>query len=221
MGVLQGHDHRNQCWRSSHAQRRGLLLGGAALIAGCAPSFLGRSPSEDGQPSSQIADAASSVSSQPTKTAEIIPDVPRDAIPPLDLPAYDLASDVRWLRPSDLVVGFVWKHDARAYPARLMNFHEIVNDQIAGRDVVVTYCPLCRSGIAFDRWLPAEAAPDGEPLLLSFGNTGALYESAMVMYDRETDSDWYQVGGVAVRGPLAGSRLKALSSRTTTWQEWR
>lgn len=136
-------------------------------------------------------------SSETTRDAEIrepkiIPDVPKDAIPPLFNPKYISSAEAIWLDPNDLILGFEHNGDARAYPLLILNWHEIVNDDIGGREVVVTYCPLCRSGIVFDREV------DGK--VLSFGNTGSLYESAMVMYDRETESYWWQVGGASNRG---------------------
>ena len=94
----------------------------------------------------------------------------------------------------------------------ILNWHEIVNDNIGGKEVVVTYCPLCGSGLVFGREVGDR--------LLSFGNTGALYESAMVMYDRETESYWWQVGGLALKGPLEGEKLQLLPSTISTWEEW-
>ena len=146
---------------------------------------------------------------------DIIPDVPRDAIPPLFQPIYEGAIDVEsWLREDDTVLGFELNGDARAFPLRIMNWHEIVNDTIGGQEVVVTYCPLCRSGIVFDSRLR-----DGT--MLTFGNTGALYQSAMVMYDRETESAWWQAAGEAITEPLKGAYLRPLPSIVTTWFEWR
>lgn len=143
----------------------------------------------------------------------IIQDVPKDAIIPLDFPSYVSAREVNWLKDDDIVLGVSFEEDARAYPALILNWHEIVNEKIGGREVVITYCPLCRSGIVFDRHL------DGR--VLTFGNTGALYESDLVMYDRETQSFWYQVGGRSIKGPLEGKMLSILPSLLTTWQEWR
>ena len=143
----------------------------------------------------------------------IIQDVPKDAIPPLDFPQYESANEVTWLKDSDIVLGVEFAGDARAYPIKIMNWHEIVNETIGGREIVITYCPLCNSGIVFDRHL-------GEQLL-SFGNTGALYESAMVMYDRETKSYWYQITGEALKGSLQGQRLSILPSTMMLWEEWR
>ena len=138
----------------------------------------------------------------------------RDAIPPLDSPLYDPAEDGDWLQPDDLVLGYE-AEDGRpyAYPIKILNLHEIVNDELAGRPVLITYCPLCRSGIVYDRNLGGR--------LLSFGNTSALYESDLVMYDRQTLSYWFQVRGEAIIGELTGARLEPLPSLTTTWSAWR
>lgn len=146
--------------------------------------------------------------------SKIIPDVPKDAIPPLDTPEYVTAAEAdRWLDDDDIILGFEWNEDARAYPIRIMNWHEIVNDTIGGLEVVVTYCPLCRSGIVFERHLN-----NGQ--LLSFGNTGALFESDMVMYDRETESYWFQIRGEAITGKLHGKRMKVLPSNMMLWSDW-
>ena len=137
-----------------------------------------------------------------------------DAIPPIDQPVYGDAGTGDWLDPSDLVLGFVASDgSAYAYPHKILNFHEIVNDELGGEPVVVTYCPLCRSGVVYSRVL------DGETL--TFGNTSALYRSDMVMFDRETYSYWWQVPGEAIVGTAAGARLQPLASETMEWQIWR
>ncbi len=139
----------------------------------------------------------------------------RDAIPPIDSPPYTTTGESGWLDANDLVLGYIADDgQAYAYPARILDQHEIVNDELDGRAVLISFCPLCRSGIVYDRVLK-----DGQPL--SFGNTSALYESDLVMYDRETLSYWFQVGGEAIVGDLTGARLVALPSVTTTWEPWR
>jgi hypothetical protein len=138
----------------------------------------------------------------------------RDRIPPLDEPRYEPVEGGDWLAGDDLVLGYEAPDgQAYAYPAKILNFHEIVNDELGGQPVLISYCPLCLSGIVYDRRL------DGQ--LLSFGNTSALYQSDLVMYDRETLSYWFQVGGEAIVGDLTGGRLTPLPSMTTTWAEWR
>jgi len=159
--------------------------------------------------------------------SDIIPDVPRDGIPPLDNPRYDLVSKAGWLADDDWVLAFERNGDARAYPVKIMNWHEIVNDTVGGLEVLISYCPLCRSGLVFDRHLDAadvpEAAQSALPkgTLLSFGNTGSLYESDMVMYDRNSDSQWYQIGGEALIGPLHGTTLKRLPASMLSWGQFK
>lgn len=136
-----------------------------------------------------------------------------DRIPPLDDPAYNDVSGGDWLDDDDLVLGYVdGDGTAYAYPHKILNFHEIVNDTLAGKPVLASYCPLCRSGVVYDRRL------DGREL--GFGNTSALYQSDMVMYDRQTNSYWWHVRGKAIVGTLTGAELEALPSSTTTWAEW-
>ena len=137
----------------------------------------------------------------------------RDAIVPIAQPAYGGPDALPWLQDSGLVIGYVSGEDAYAYPINVLNSHEIVNDEIDGQSVLITYCPLCFSGAVFSRDL------DGR--LLTFGNTSALYQSDLVMYDHQTGSYWFQVGGAAVVGTLTGSRLTLLPSATMAWGEWK
>ena len=137
----------------------------------------------------------------------------KDLIPPLSSPRYVKAAEATWLKNGDLVLGFIEGDDARAYPIRILNFHEIVNETIGGRPVLISYCPLCRSGLVFDRRVNGR--------VLTFGNTGGLYESDLVMYDHQTDSFWFQVGGEAIVGSLTGTRLVLLPALLLPWEEWR
>ena len=144
----------------------------------------------------------------------IIPDVPIDAITPLDHPTYESLEEAdKWLKEDDMVLGVEHNGDTRAYPIRIMYWHEIINDAVGTRKIAITYSPLSNSGIVFDRQFCAK--------ILSFGNTGALYENAMVLYDRETKSYWYQISGEALTGELAGKQLTILPSYLTSWKEWR
>ncbi len=136
-----------------------------------------------------------------------------DAIPPLDAPVYEDAAGGDWLEDDDLVIGYVGaRGGAWAFPVKILNFHEIVNDELDGTPVLISYCPLCRSAVAYDRRL------DGREL--TFGNSSALYESDLVMLDRQTNSYWWQVAGEAIVGSLTGSRLTTLPSTTATWAQW-
>lgn len=135
-----------------------------------------------------------------------------DVIPPIDDPVYGQVADGDWLLGGDLVLGYVADGQAYAYPHKILNYHELVGDELGGTPVLISYCPLCRSGIVYDRRL-------GEGTL-SFGNSSALYESDLVMVDRETGSYWWQVAGTAIVGALTGAALTPLPSLTTTWDNW-
>ena len=139
-----------------------------------------------------------------------------DAIPPIDRPTYE--RDPAWLNDDDLVLAMVDDSgQAWAWPHRILNLHEIVNDTIDGVPVLVSFCPLCRSGVVYDRRLDTGA---GQPTTLSFGNTSALYENDMVMVDRQTKTYWWQVRGLGIVGELSGLELAVLPSETRRWSSW-
>ena len=136
----------------------------------------------------------------------------RDRIRPIYQPRYEGFEGGRWLDGSDLVIGYVGEREAFAYPIKMLNLHELVNDVIDGVPLLVSYCPLCASGVVYDRRM-------GDGVLL-FGNTSALYQNDLVMFDHATGSYWFQVGGEAIVGKLTGEKLKLLPSATATWDEW-
>lgn len=137
----------------------------------------------------------------------------RDAIAPIYQPVYGSGADLPWLSDYDLVMGYVSGNDAYAYPINILNNHELVNDEIDGIPVLVSYCPLCVSGVVYNRELNNQ--------VLLFGNTSALYQSDLVMYDHQSGSYWFQVGGEAVVGELTGAHLDLMPSTTVAWQEWK
>lgn len=140
-----------------------------------------------------------------------------NAIPPIDEPVYIDGATEAWLTPDDLILGYLGDDgSAWAHPHRVLNFHEIINTTVAERPIVVTYCPLCGSGVIFDR-RPNDLRHDG---VLTFDNTSALYENDMVMVDPETHTYWWQVAGQGLVGNLTGTRLTTLPSTTTTWGAW-
>jgi Protein of unknown function (DUF3179) len=126
----------------------------------------------------------------------------KDGIPALDRPRFLPAAEVGFLRPREPVIALTLAGHARAYPLQILTWHEIVNDVVAGVPVAVSFCPLCNTAIAFDRRV------DGRTL--SFGTTGNLRNSDLVMYDRQTESWWQQFGGEGVVGRYAGARLRVL-----------
>ncbi|MBE0624677.1 MAG: DUF3179 domain-containing protein [Burkholderiales bacterium] len=138
---------------------------------------------------------------------------PRDGIPAIDQPEFTEAGLATFLRDDDAVLGMVRKGIARAYPVRILNWHEVVNDRFGAEAVVITFCPLCGTGAAFD------ASVDGQ--VLSFGVSGLLYNSDVLLYDRQTQSLWSQLLAQAVSGPKKGRRLKLLPLTHTSWADWR
>ncbi len=140
-----------------------------------------------------------------------------DGIPSLDNPRLISAREARYLVEDDLVFGVEINGDARAYPLRIMGWHEMFNDVIGGKPVALAYCTLCGAGVLYDTTVPGQSAP------LVFGSSGFLYRSNKLMFDRQTDSLWNQFTGKPVAGPLvnSGIELKALPVATTSWAEWR
>jgi hypothetical protein len=132
-----------------------------------------------------------------------------DAIPAIDEPVFERASSVDWLDDREAVLVLQLDGEPRAYPIQVLMWHEIVNDEVEGRPVALTYCPLCNSGVAFDRRVGDRT--------LDFGTSGSLYLSALVMYDRQTESLWTHFDGRAVVGTLAGAELETLPVSTVAW----
>jgi len=138
---------------------------------------------------------------------------PRDGIPALVNPRFIEVGRADYLADDDRVLGLVRNGEARAYPLRILNYHEIVNDRIGSESLLVTYCPLCGTGVAFS------AVVGGRKL--EFGVSGLLFNSDLLLYDRQSDSLWSQISGEAVAGPMVGSRLQRLALTHTSWADWR
>jgi hypothetical protein len=138
---------------------------------------------------------------------------PKDGIPALDEPTFETAVDVDWLRPREPVIALTVEGETRGYPLQVLIWHEIANDEIQGRPVAVTFCPLCNTAIVFDRRVGRR--------VLDFGTTGRLRDSDLVMYDRQTESWWQQFSGEAIVGKLAGEKLRQLPARIVSWEEFR
>jgi len=139
-----------------------------------------------------------------------------DKIPSLDNPRMISATWAKYMKPEDLVFGVEINGDARAYPLRIMGWHEMFNDVIGGVPVALAYCTLCGAGILFDTQIEGE----GDPLV--FGSTGLLYRSNKLMFDRQTKSVWNQFTGEPVIGPMVdkGVKLKIRPVTITTWERW-
>ena len=137
----------------------------------------------------------------------------RDGIPSIDRPKFIAQNKVDYLRDEDIVIGLVRGDTARAYPTRILVWHEIVNDVIGEDVVAVTYCPLCGTAMVFDRKINGK--------VLTFGVSGLLYQSDVLLYDRESESLWSQLAMKAVSGPAVGKDLTWLLSEHLTWKAWR
>jgi hypothetical protein len=140
-----------------------------------------------------------------------------DGIPSLDRPAMTTAADADYLLDDDLVFGVAIDGDVRAYPLRIMGWHEMLNDVIGGVPVALAYCTLCGAGILFETRVDGRADP------LVFGSSGLLYRSNKLMFDRATDSLWNQFTGRPVSGPLRGTgiELRQRPIAIESWKAWR
>lgn len=138
----------------------------------------------------------------------------KDGIPSIDQPQFVSQSEAdEWIADDELVLVLTYKGVRRIYPLQILVWHEIVNDVVAGDPLLISYCPLCGSAIAYDRTF------DGVPV--EFGTTGNLYNSNLVMYDRLTDTYWSQIDGLAIMGELAGHQLTPINLDTVVWRDWK
>jgi hypothetical protein len=137
----------------------------------------------------------------------------RDGIPALDYAVFlEGAARETEIQADDRVMGVSYNGVAKAYPIRILEQHEIVNDHFALTPLTITFCPLCGTGMVFQ----AEAAGK----VLNFGVSGLIYNSDMLLYDRDTQSLWSQVMKKAVTGPLKGTDLVQVPAQYTTWASW-
>src|SRR5205085_2332042 len=139
-----------------------------------------------------------------------------NGLPPLDHPATVHRAEQRYLADDDVVFGVLLDQEPRAYPERILSWHELVSDRVDGHDLLISYCTPCGSAAAY-----SATASDGRAYTL--GTSGLVYHSRRLLFDEETHSLWDPVGGAAVAGPLSvsGVHLVPLPMLRTTWGEWR
>ncbi len=217
--------------------RTAYVIGAAALVA-VGAYFIAERPSSEPPPSTVARDASQSGltlvqaaqanevdprarrwqregwATDFTKTVIDFDDIlsggpPRDGIPSIDNPQFVTVAEVNDIPDREPVLAFEHNGDARAYPLRIMMWHEIVNDVVGGTPVAVTYCPLCNAAIVFD------ANVEGTPR--DFGTTGKLRHSDLVMYDRQSETWWQQFSGRGIVGEHAGDELTMLPSSLQSW----
>lgn len=138
---------------------------------------------------------------------------PKDGIPSIDKPKFIIATEADFLRDEDRILGIDLNDTRKAYPISILNWHEIVNDEIGGEHFAITYCPLCGTGVAFS------SGVDGEQL--EFGVSGLLYNSDVLLYDRQSNSLWSQIKSEAISGPFRGRKLTRLPVTHTSWADWK
>lgn len=138
---------------------------------------------------------------------------PRDGIPAIDNPKFVSVNDATFVNDEDRVIGIDFQGITRAYPIKILNWHEIVNDNIANQSVVVTYCPLCGTGIVYSGQIKGNA--------YQFGVSGLLYNSDVLLYDQQTESLWSQILSKAISGKMAGEKLQLIPSQHTSWASWK
>lgn len=210
-------------------KRRRLLATGAAAVSTAITGCLGELQHSCGVDSgATVTENQGEPEQLPVPESELVRAAERDEIPAITEPSFgpdweDIELTGVWwgtgeefdftveLVPEDRVIGVVRDERARAYPLKMLNWHEAVNDEFDG-PLLVTFCPLCGSAIT------AERVVDGSPTM--FGNSGLLYRSNQVLYDGKTDSLWAQLLAKAIRGPKTGSTLELVPSELTTWEAW-
>ena len=138
---------------------------------------------------------------------------PKDGIPAISNPKFVNADQAKHVKSDDRIVGINMDGIAKAYPISILNWHEIVNDEIDGQHFAITYCPLCGTAVAFD------ANIDGK--VTEFGVSGLLYNSDVLLYDRNTESLWSQISSRSVAGVMVGAELKRLPISHTSWKDWK
>lgn len=201
--------------RARWLTRRGFLVtAGGVAAAGSVAYVVGRGVTYSAsRPTAPLA-AGGGPAGLNAFAANIVPGGPgRDGIPAIDRPRF-AAPGPGLLAEDDVVFGLARGGQARAYPQLILVWHEIVNDRFTDGPLSITYCPLAGSVIGY-----RGSAPDGRPY--TFGTTGDLVNSSLLMYDRQTGSTWPQILGEAITGPARGHALKAVPLEWTTWGRWR
>lgn len=139
---------------------------------------------------------------------------PKDGIPPIDAPQFIPVNEAdKWLENREPVVFVQVGDDARAYPIQILMWHEIVNDTVGNEPLIVSFCPLCNTAIAFKRTFNDQ--------VLDFGTTGRLRYSNLIMYDRQTETWWQQATGDAIAGEHTGAQLEFYPASMISWADFK
>lgn len=209
LGLALGDTEAADDLRGDHACSPGSSIHGPDGPAESAPIDAGAQfPWDEGRP--RVADGFAG-----DENLFVLPGDPGEGIPALDQPCFEpVSAGGDWLEAQSPVLAVAGDDQARAYLLAILHFHEIVNDIIGGEPVAVTYCPLCNSGVAFER------SVDGR--VLDFAVSGRLHRSNLVMYDQQTRNLWLQFTGEAIAGDLhVGQTLERMATWLISWDEFR
>ena len=196
-----------------------ILLGASFLFSGClitSPELERIKPVEGSEMVLNIPYVTNYKNAKIEKGALIGGCLKQDCLPSIDIPKFETAADAdKNLLPEDLIIGLKYQGITRAYPQRILNFHEIVNDKYNEEPIAITFDPLSGTAIAFDRTV------DG--IITELGVSGLINQSNLVIYDRYEGNLWNQLTGEALVGPAAGRDeiLKQIPITTTTWANWK
>ena len=187
-----------------------ILVPAIALISIFSFSACSYGSQEDSNP--EIANNTTATQIDPSK---IISGGPaKDGIPSIDNPGFESIENAEtYLDENDLGIAVTFDDVSRFYPNKILVWHEIVNDNLGEHSAVVTYCPLCGTGIVFEPLVNGKVS--------EFGTSGKLYNSNLVMYDRQTDSYWSQILGEAIAGEMKGTKLKILPHDNIFWKDFK
>lgn len=137
----------------------------------------------------------------------------RDCIPSIDAPKLVAAADAAFLVDDDIVVTISYNGEYRAYPTKILDHHEIVNDTIGGDPIAITWCPLCGSAVGIDRRVGNKVT--------EFGVSGVLYNSDLVLYDRASETLWDQIEAKGIVGPKTDDKLRLVPVSMIHWGRWK
>jgi hypothetical protein len=137
----------------------------------------------------------------------------RDCIPSIDDPKYLSVSEATHIADDELVITLSYNGEFRAYPSKILDHHEIVNDTIGGEPLAITWCPLCGSAVGIRRTVGGEVT--------EFGVSGVLYNSDLVLYDRATKTLWDQIEAKGIVGPMTDEHLELVPVSMARWAKWR
>ncbi len=137
----------------------------------------------------------------------------KDGIPSINSPKFYRANEATYLLNDDLVIGVVKNGEVKAYPHRILDWHEVVNDELGGEKVTISYCPLTGTALGWNRNIEGRE--------LSFGVSGLLYNANLILYDRQTDSNWSQLEEKCVNGEFIGKVPENVNLIETTWELWK